>query len=96
MVTLIAKVQAKPGKEGLLAEECIKMAQKVRENEKGCLMYIPHVSAENPAEIVFIEKYIDQEAFNTHVQTPYFKAYKEKSADLAEGASQIQFIKELI
>lgn len=96
MVTLIAKVKAKPGKEALLAEECIKMAQKVRENEKGCLMYIPHVSAENPAEIVFIEKYIDQEAFNTHVQTPYFKAYKEKSVDLAEGASQIQFIKELI
>lgn len=96
MITLIAKAKAKPGKEALLAEECTKLAKKVRENEKGCLMYIPHVSAENPAEIIFIEKYTDQEAFNAHVQTPYFKAYKEATAGFVEGDTQLQFIKELI
>lgn len=96
MITLIAKVKAKPGKEALLSEECIKLAKKVRENEKGCLMYTPHVSAENPAEIIFIEKYTDQEAFNTHGQTPYFKAYKDTTAAYVEGDSQLQFIKELV
>jgi len=96
MITLIARLKAQPGKEALLAEECIKLAKNVRENEKGCLMYIPHVSTENPAEIVFVEKYTDQEAFNTHGQTPYFKAYKEKCGGLTDGNSQLQFIKELI
>jgi quinol monooxygenase YgiN len=96
MITLIAKLKAQPGKEALLAEECIKLAKNVRENEKGCLMYIPHVSTENPAEIVFVEKYTDQEAFKAHGQTAYFKAYKENSRELVDGDSQIQFIKELI
>ncbi|TEB14436.1 putative quinol monooxygenase YgiN [Pelotomaculum sp. FP] len=96
MITLIAKLKAQPGKEALLADECVKLAKNVREHEQGCLMYIPHVSTENPAEIVFFEKYIDQEAFHAHGQTPYFKAYKEKCGELAEGNSKIQFIKELI
>ncbi|MDD4239206.1 MAG: putative quinol monooxygenase [Desulfotomaculaceae bacterium] len=96
MITLIARLKAKPGKEALLAEECVKLAKHVRENEQGCLMYIPHVSTENPAEIIFVEKYTDQEAFNAHGQTPYFKAYKENSAELIDGNSQLQFMKELI
>jgi quinol monooxygenase YgiN len=96
MITLIAKLKAKPGKEALLAEECVKLAKNVRGNEKGCLMYTPHVSTENSAEIVFVEKYTDQEAFNAHGQTPYFKAFKEKCGEFADGNSQIQFLKELI
>lgn len=55
MITLIARIIAKPGKEALLAEECIKIARIVREQEKGCLMYIPHVSANNLAEITFLK-----------------------------------------
>ena len=96
MITLIAKLKAKPGKESLLAEESKKIAQKVRENEKSCLMYIPHVSVENPAEIVFVEKYADQEALDAHFKTPYFKALAEKFGELLDEEPELKTLKELI
>jgi quinol monooxygenase YgiN len=95
MITLIARIIAKPGKEALLAEECIKIARIVREQEKGCLMYIPYVSANNPAEITFFEKYADQDAADAHVQTPYFKQYRENCRELVAERLPIQFLKEL-
>jgi quinol monooxygenase YgiN len=95
MVTLIARIMAKPGKETLLAEECIKIARIVREQEKGCLMYIPYVSANNPAEITFLEKYADQDALDAHGQTPYFKEFREITKELVAERIPIQFLKEL-
>lgn len=35
MITLIAKLKAKPGKETLLAEVCAKVVKEVREKERG-------------------------------------------------------------
>jgi len=95
MITLIARIIAKPSKEALLAEECIKIARIVREQERWCLMYMPYVSANNPAEITFLEKYADQEALDAHVQTPYFKRYREKTSELVAERLPIQFLKEL-
>ncbi|RJQ24781.1 MAG: antibiotic biosynthesis monooxygenase [Peptococcaceae bacterium] len=95
MVTLIARLKAKPGKETILIGECVDIAREVREKEKGCLMYVPHVSIENPGEIVFIEKYESREAFDAHLQTAYFKALAEKLEDLLDGPPVLQFLKEL-
>jgi quinol monooxygenase YgiN len=95
MITLIARIITKPGKEALLAEECIKIARIVREQEKGCLTYIPHVSANNSAEITFFEKYTDQDAFDAHIQTPYFKQYRERTKEYVAERLPIQFLKEL-
>lgn len=95
MITMIARLTAKPGKESLLYEECRNIVKQVRENEPGCKMYTPHVSDNNPAEIVFIEKYADQEALDNHLQTPYFKALAAKFDDLLEGAPDLQMLKEL-
>lgn len=95
MITLIARIIAKPSKEALLAEECIKIARIVREQEKGCLMYMPCVAANNPAEIVFLEKYADQDAADAHVQTPYFKQYREITKELVAERLPIQFLTEL-
>jgi quinol monooxygenase YgiN len=94
MVTLIARLTAKPGKETLLAEECMKICKIVRKQEQGCLMYMPHVSADNPAEIVFVEKYVDQDALNAHSQSPYFIQYRENTKGLVADRV-IQFLKEL-
>ena len=94
MITLIARIIAQPGKEALLAEEIVKIARTVREQEKGCLMYIPHVSADNPAEIILLEKYSDQEAFDAHVQTPDFKQYRERTKELV-AERVLQYLKEL-
>ena len=96
MVTLIAKLKAKPGKEALLAEECMKIVKEVREKEKNCLMYVPHISIENPAVIIFVEKYVDQEALEAHFQTPYFKALVEKFGELLAEEPELHTLNELI
>ena len=95
MITLIARIIAKPGKEALLAEEIVKIARIVREQEKGCLMYVPYVSANNAAEITFLEKYADQDAVDAHVQTPYFKQYREITKEYIAERFPIQFLTEL-
>lgn len=95
MITVIARLFAKPGKESLLYEECRKIVKQVREKEPGCKMYIPHLSEINPAEIMFVEKYVDQEAVNNHLNTPHFKALAEKFNELLDGAPKLQLFKEL-
>jgi len=78
MVTTLAKVIALPGKEALLAEVCMDLAKETRTNEKGCLQYFPYVSGENPAEIVIIGKYTDEEALHTHIRSPHAQIASEK------------------
>lgn len=95
MITLIAKLKAKPGQEALLAAEAVKLAKSVQQNEKGCLMYIPHVSVDNPAEVTFVEKYADQEAFDVHGRSDYFKSFSRACKELLDERIQIQFLKEL-
>jgi quinol monooxygenase YgiN len=58
-------------------------------------MCIPHVSVNNPAEITFLEKYADQEAFDAHGQTPYIKQYREITKEIVAERFPIQFLKEL-
>ncbi|MDF9409708.1 MAG: Antibiotic biosynthesis monooxygenase [Pelotomaculum sp. PtaB.Bin013] len=96
MITLVAKLKAKPGKEALLAEELIKQAKEVRDKEKECLMFIPHVSIDKPAEMVLFEKYADQEAFRIHFETPHFKAVAQKFDELLDGQIEVIKLNELV
>lgn len=95
MVTLIATLKAKPGKESLLYEECKRMEKLVKENEPNCVLYVPHISAEDAAEVTFLEKYVDQEAFDTHAASPYFQAFAAKFEELLGAPLQLKFLKDL-
>ncbi|MCL6610520.1 MAG: antibiotic biosynthesis monooxygenase [Peptococcaceae bacterium] len=95
MISLVAKLKARPGKENLLAEECVRLAHAVRENEKDCLAYIPHVSVKDPAEIVFFEQYASQEALDNHRRTPHYRAASEKFKELLASPSEVTILKEL-
>jgi quinol monooxygenase YgiN len=95
MITIIARLKAKPGKESLLYEECRKIAKLVRDQEPGCVMYVPHASKNNPAEIVFVEKYADKTALDNHLQTPYYMALRAQYGDLIVGAPEVEMLKEL-
>lgn len=95
MISLVAKLKAQPGKESLLAEECVRLAMEVREKEKGCITYKPHVSVKDPAEIVFFEQYTDQEALDSHRQTPHYKSASAKFGELLAGPPEVLILKEL-
>lgn len=61
----------------------------------GSRNYIPLVSVENPAEIIVVEKYADQEALQAHMQSPYFMAVAAKFPEILDGQPVIQILKEL-
>ncbi len=91
MITLIATIKAKQGQEKELADLCVEMAKKVRENEKGCLKYVPYVSLENPEEVVFIEKYKTAEDLDKHRKTAHYQEIvKNKIGALLAEAPELE------
>ncbi|EGW41786.1 putative quinol monooxygenase [Desulfosporosinus sp. OT] len=95
MLTLLATLKVKPGKEAEVTEICTQLAKEVLSKEKDCLMYIPHVVKNDPTEIVFFEKYKDKEAFKAHGSSAYFQAAAQKFEDLLEGKIQVKFLEEV-
>lgn len=95
MITLIAKLVAKPGQETNLKRECLEIAAQVRENEPNCTMYIPHVDPKNPAIIVFVEKYANQDALDNHLKTPYFQNLAGKFDELLASPLELQILSDL-
>ena len=77
MVTLIATFKVKEGKMEEVIEKLKNIAPNVRENEEGCIKYIPHTvkGKENKNTIIFYEKYEDFDAVSKHMTTfpEYFK-----------------------
>lgn len=80
MYTIMAKLTARQGKEEALVE-AIKGLTKTTREEKGCVTYIPHIVANNAAEIIIFEQYVDEAALQFHAQSPHFKAVFEKRGD---------------
>ncbi|EGW36986.1 antibiotic biosynthesis monooxygenase family protein [Desulfosporosinus sp. OT] len=74
---------------------CTQLAEKVLSSEKDCLMYIPHVAKNDPAEVVLFEKYKDEQAFKAHEESAYFQEAAKKFANLLEGKIQVKFLKEV-
>ena len=80
MFTITAKLTARQGKEKQLVEAITGLTKTTKE-EVGCVTYIPHVVANNPAEIVIFEQYVDEAALQSHAQSPHFKAVFEARKD---------------
>lgn len=95
MIGLIAKLKVKPGNETAVKEACLKMAKEVQEKEKGCLLYEPYVSVDNPGEIVFMEKYQDMKALEYHRETPYYKELINTIGSALQGPPEILVLKPL-
>ncbi len=95
MITLLVRLKAQPGKVGELAEVCAQLAKVVQAQEEGCLMYLPHVSSEDPSEIVFFEKYKDDEANAAHTKSAHFKAGIKKIMALLAAPIQVEKLSEL-
>jgi len=74
MITVIASLKAKLGQDTLLAQECIKIAREVRKKRRRLPGVHPHTAVDNPAEILFVENYVDRAAPEAQLQTPHFMA----------------------
>jgi len=66
MITLIATLKVKDG----MMEDAINVLKeivpKIKENEPGCLEYIPHTVRNDEKTLIFYEKYRDKDALKLH------------------------------
>lgn len=71
MVTFIARLKIRPGKESAALDRLKEMVAKVRDTEPGALAYCCHLNEQNPLEVVFFETYADVAAKDAHMETPH-------------------------
>ena len=85
MVTIIATIKIKEGKMEEVIEYIKEIIPKVKNNEPGCLEYIPHTAkgSKHKNKISFYEKYKDKNALNEHLAN--LPKLFEKILPLVEG-----------
>ena len=75
MLTVVAKLQAAPGKEEELKAALTKMVAAVKANEQGkAVAYSLHTANDDPATFLFYEQYADDDAVKAHGATEHMGA----------------------
>ncbi|SFS90783.1 putative quinol monooxygenase [Marininema halotolerans] len=83
MLTIIAKMIAKEGKE----EETFQVLKKLikpTQEEDGNILYNLHRQPDNPKAFFFYEVWASEEAFQAHTQSEHILRYREKMSDLLD------------
>ncbi len=88
MLTVVAIMQAKEGKEKELEEELLSLVPLTRQ-EDGCINYDLHRAVGNPAKFVFYENWADKQALDSHAGMSHLKEFFGKAADLLSGQPDI-------
>jgi quinol monooxygenase YgiN len=95
-ITVLARFEMIKGKEAHACEAFTKMAEAVKANEPGTLMYAITRGQVNACEIYVYEIYQDQEAFDAHRKTEHMAAFR-KSVDeyLNRGSFNVEILDEV-
>lgn len=72
-VTVVAAFQARPGKEAELKSALTGLVAPTRQ-EAGCINYDLHISAEDPAKLLFHENWKSRAHLDAHLQSAHIKA----------------------
>ena len=93
-LTVVARIKAKPGKEGQVREELQKLLAPTRA-EHGCINYDMHRSLESDAEFLFHENWTSKEALDQHLETPHLQSFLGQSEELLAEPVEITFWKQI-
>lgn len=90
ILTVVAKIYPKAGKEDDVAGLLVKMAEAVAQAEPDCLVYRPHRAAREPAVFLFYEQYRSAAAFDFHRAAPHLAAYREELKGLLQKPTEVE------
>lgn len=91
MITIVAKLQANPGKEDELRAVLTEMIKNVKEKEAGkAVTYSLHTADNDPTTFMFYEQYADTAALEAHGQTEHMKAMGGQLRGLLAGRAVIE------
>lgn len=84
MIYVIANLTVAPDKrEAVLAAARPAIAE--TRKEQGCVSYELFQSAENPNEMVFVERWESRDALNAHARSDHFRVWRKATADAFTG-----------
>lgn len=83
-LTIVARIEAKPGKIELVKTALLKLIEPTRK-EEGCLQYALHQDNENPEVFVFYENWESRALWQTHMNNDHLKAYMEETDGSVES-----------
>jgi quinol monooxygenase YgiN len=89
MIVILARFLIRDGKESKALEAVHTMAERVRDAEPGCLVYLCHRSSAKPSEIVWYEVYEDDTALAAHSRSEHMQAFGQRLPDIVD-VSQIK------
>jgi quinol monooxygenase YgiN len=89
VLTVIATLEAKTGKEDELERELHALTQATLE-EEGCINYDLLRAIETPSKFVFYENWATEEDLEIHLKTDHMKAFGAKAKDLLAKAPLIE------
>ncbi len=94
MLTVVAVLKAKEGKEKEMEEKLMEIVPKV-EAEEGTLAYALHRAKKDPTKFLFYEKYMDKNALGSHSSTPYFMELFGTIGPFLDGNPSIDIYEEI-
>lgn len=84
LLTVVATMRAKPGKEQELQEVLEALIAPTRA-EADNVTYALHRGAQDPAVFIFVEHWTNQAALDAHLGTPHLQAALPKIPELLDG-----------
>lgn len=94
MINVIATLSVQEGKGDEFETHFSALGEQVRSNEAGCERYEFCRSLDRPNHYVIVEAYSDQESFDAHGKTAYFRDAAKQFGGLLAGAPEIKILKD--
>jgi quinol monooxygenase YgiN len=88
VVTVVARVAARPGMEARVREELLRLLGPTR-GEAGCLNYDLHESADRPGEFMFHENWASAALLEKHLASAHIAAWRAVAPDLVARPIEI-------
>lgn len=86
---IIAIAQAKPGYEAALVKAQSELIAIVRQ-QPGCIRYELNESLEQPGQVVFVERWRDRAAWESHMRGPHMDAFRAKAGSMIGAFDLLQ------
>jgi quinol monooxygenase YgiN len=87
-LTVVAHLQAVPGKEGALRQALLELVEHTRK-EEGCVQYDLHEENDKPGHFLFYENWTSKDALDRHMASPHFSAFLPRVPELSSAPPQI-------
>jgi quinol monooxygenase YgiN len=88
LLTVVAEIVAKPGKEEEVRQRLLANVELTRK-EEGCVQYDLHVSNDEPGRFVFYENWTSAEMLDKHSASSHIQAFRAVASDLLAQPTRI-------